>query len=66
MSALFEKLAAAPQRAILIFGLALMLSGNWLLPLTDRDETRFAEASREMIQRGDFVVPWFNGARPHS
>ena len=62
MSALFEKLAAAPQRAILIFGLALMLSGNWLLPLTDRDETRFAEASREMLQRGDYVVPWFNGA----
>ena len=62
MSALFEKLAGAPQRAILIFGLALMLSGNWLLPLTDRDETRFAEASREMLQRGDYVVPWFNGA----
>ena len=62
MSALFEKLAAAPQRAILIFGLALMLSGNWLLPLTDRDETRFAEASREMLQRHDYVVPWFNGA----
>ena len=62
MSFWFEKLAAAPQRAILIFGLALMLSGNWLLPLTDRDETRFAEASREMLQRGDYVVPWFNGA----
>ena len=61
MSFWFEKLAAAPQRAILIFGLALMLSGNWLLPLTDRDETRFAEASREMLQRGDYVVPWFNG-----
>jgi 4-amino-4-deoxy-L-arabinose transferase-like glycosyltransferase len=62
MSALFEKLVAAPQRAILLFGLALMLSGNWLLPLTDRDETRFAEASREMLQRHDYVVPWFNGA----
>ncbi len=32
------------------------------MPLTDRDEVRFAEASREMIQRGDYVVPWFNGA----
>lgn len=62
MSSIFEKLAARPQRAILLLGLALLLSGNWILPLTDRDETRFAEASREMIQRGDYVVPWFNGA----
>jgi 4-amino-4-deoxy-L-arabinose transferase-like glycosyltransferase len=62
MSSIFEKLAARPQRAILLLGLALLLSGNWILPLTDRDETRFAEASREMLQRGDYVVPWFNGA----
>ena len=46
----------------MLLSLALLLAGNWILPLTDRDETRFAEASREMIQRGDFVVPWFNGA----
>jgi 4-amino-4-deoxy-L-arabinose transferase-like glycosyltransferase len=58
----FEKIAARPQRAIVLFSLALLLAGNWLLPLTDRDEARFGEASREMIQRGDYVVPWFNGA----
>ena len=30
------------------------------MPLIDRDEPRFAEASREMIERGDYVVPHFN------
>jgi 4-amino-4-deoxy-L-arabinose transferase-like glycosyltransferase len=57
-----EKIAARPQRAIVLFSLTLMLAGNWILPLTDRDEARFGEASREMLQRGDYVVPWFNGA----
>ncbi len=61
MSSWFDKLAAKPQRTILFLGLVLLLAGNAILPLTDRDEARFAEASREMIQRGDYVVPWFNG-----
>jgi 4-amino-4-deoxy-L-arabinose transferase-like glycosyltransferase len=42
--------------------LALHLMGTWILPLIDRDEPRFAEASREMRQRGDYVVPFFNNA----
>jgi len=61
MSSLLEPFAAKPQRSILLLSLVLLLAGNWILPLTDRDETRFAEASREMLQRGDYVVPWFNG-----
>jgi 4-amino-4-deoxy-L-arabinose transferase-like glycosyltransferase len=36
------------------------LAGTWALPLVDRDEPRFAEASREMIERSDYVVPYFN------
>lgn len=28
--------------------------------MIDRDEPRFSEASREMIERGDYVVPYFN------
>lgn len=45
----------------LFFGaLALYLAGTWSLPLIDRDEPRFAEASREMLQREDWIVPWLN------
>jgi len=39
---------------------AFHVIGTWSLPLIDRDEPRFAEASREMIERGDYVVPNFN------
>ena len=44
------------------FALALHLCGTWILPLMDRDEPRFSEASREMLQRGDWIVPTFNNA----
>jgi len=47
--------------ALLVFGsLVFHILGTWSLPLIDRDEPRFAEASREMIQRGNYVVPYFN------
>ena len=42
--------------------LALSIPQAALLPLLDRDEPRFAEAAREMIQSGNYVVPTFNGA----
>lgn len=62
MESIIRKLAARPRCSILILGLVLLMVGNWILPITDRDEARFSEASREMIQRGDYIVPWFNGA----
>lgn len=62
MQHLLTRLAARPAPAIFAFSLLLFCSGTWILPLTDRDEPRFAEASREMLQRGDYIVPWFNGA----
>src|SRR5882724_11701517 len=47
--------------ATLFFGCLLFhIVGTWNLPLIDRDEPRFAEASREMIERGDYIVPHFN------
>ena len=45
---------------LFLFALVLTSAGNWILPLVDRDEPRFAEASREMIERGDWIVPHFN------
>ena len=53
--------SAIRNYALLFFGCALFhLAGTWNLPLIDRDEPRFAEASREMIERGDYIVPYFN------
>ena len=52
---------AHPLPSVLFLSLALFLSGNWILPLMDRDEPRFAEASREMSRRHDLLIPWFNG-----
>jgi 4-amino-4-deoxy-L-arabinose transferase-like glycosyltransferase len=47
--------------AILFFGCVIFhIIGTWSVPLIDRDEPRFAEASREMIERGDYIVPHFN------
>jgi 4-amino-4-deoxy-L-arabinose transferase-like glycosyltransferase len=47
--------------ALLVFGCVVFhILGTWSLPLIDRDEPRFAEASREMIGRGNYIVPYFN------
>src|SRR5438874_1510971 len=46
---------------LVFFGCLLFhLAGTWSLPLIDRDEPRFAEAAREMGERADFIVPYFN------
>ncbi len=40
--------------------LLVLLPANHLIPLVDRDEPRFAQATREMIQRSEWIVPYFN------
>lgn len=45
---------------LLLFTAVLYLPGLGTLPLMDRDEPRFANATVEMMQRGAWVVPYFN------
>jgi len=47
--------------ALTVLTLLMLVPGTGTLPLLDRDEPRFAQATVEMIQRGDWIVPTFNG-----
>ena len=40
---------------LLLLCAALFLPGLWLVPPIDRDEPRFAQASRQMLESGDYV-----------
>lgn len=37
--------------------LLLFLPGLWTIPPVDRDESRFAQASRQMVESGDYIIP---------
>jgi len=50
-----------PRAILILVGLAVLLPGTAVLPLMDRDEPRFAQATWEMIERGEWFVPYFNG-----
>jgi 4-amino-4-deoxy-L-arabinose transferase-like glycosyltransferase len=42
---------------LLLAAFGVYLVGNQSVPLWDRDEPRFAQTSRQMLQSGDWVVP---------
>src|SRR3712207_21469 len=44
-----------PRLSLLLLCLFLYLPGFFTLPATDRDEARFAQASRQMVETGDHV-----------
>jgi 4-amino-4-deoxy-L-arabinose transferase-like glycosyltransferase len=50
------------QRLLLVAGCAVLFC-VWLtwVPLTEIDEARYTEATREMLQTGNYLIPHFNG-----
>ena len=59
-----ERITLTPGREAAVAGalaLALFVAGTGEVPIFGRDEARFAQAAREMLDRGDLVVPTFAG-----
>ena len=54
-----------PRALLLAFCLLAWLPGLFTLPPTDRDESRFAQASKQMIESGDYVRI-MNGDEPRN
>ena len=63
---LLQRLARRPVPVLLFICLLAWLSGLFALPPLDRDESRFAQASKQMIESGDYIdirfstVPRYN------
>jgi 4-amino-4-deoxy-L-arabinose transferase-like glycosyltransferase len=61
-----QRSKARPQAPWLIWGLIGLFCGLlfwqlWAIPLFDVDEPRYAQTAREMMQRQDWITPYFNG-----
>ena len=55
LGALPEALQRRPRLALVLLCLLLWLPGFFTLPATDRDEARFAQATKQMVDTGDYV-----------
>jgi 4-amino-4-deoxy-L-arabinose transferase-like glycosyltransferase len=60
---LLTRLARRPRLFLALFCIALWLPGILSLPALDRDESRYAQASRQMLESGNYVDIRF-GAEP--
>jgi 4-amino-4-deoxy-L-arabinose transferase-like glycosyltransferase len=64
MTHFFRELPSRQWRVCLLYlalTLLLLLPATGLIPLMDRDEPRFAQATREMQKSDQWVIPYFNG-----
>ncbi len=52
---LARAVAGRPRVVLVLFCLALWLPGLFALPPGDRDESRFAQATKQMVETGDYV-----------
>ncbi|MFN3292327.1 MAG: ArnT family glycosyltransferase [Gemmobacter sp.] len=68
MTNLFARAASGIAGWLLLAGFALLafLSGLSTLPVTDRDEARFVQASRQMVQSGDPIDIRFQDQARHA
>jgi 4-amino-4-deoxy-L-arabinose transferase-like glycosyltransferase len=57
-----KRLRGWPLVAVLACCAFTFFAGLGATALWEPDEPRFAEATRQMIERGDFLTPWFNAA----
>src|SRR5664279_968021 len=58
LSAVLDYAAASHRRAcglLIVFSLIAFLPGFFQIPPVDRDEARFAQATKQMVERGDYV-----------
>jgi 4-amino-4-deoxy-L-arabinose transferase-like glycosyltransferase len=58
-------LCRAPRLVLLLFALVCWLPGFTTIPPTDRDESRFAQATKQMLETGD-LVRIMNGEEPRN
>ena len=71
---------ALPWLALVLMALAMFIPGFFSIPPIDRDEARFAQASRQMVESGDYIdirfqdeprhkkpigIYWFQSASAH-
>ncbi len=60
-----QRLNGAATALLALFCLALFLPGFFTMPVVDRDEASFAQASRQMVQSGDLVDIRFQDEARH-